>query len=174
MELPVIGFVGLQGAILFLLFVALAVYGYYAGLNRLLTPLFVTLVALGLAVYPNFHGWASESVSLVFAKQSRYAAYLLIFFAAYFVLRFILGKLPRVVELGLPPLADKLGGALAGLVMAFAVGSMFLILLYGWRLPLDALYTRSDIGAFICKLWSQAGLLPELHSVLYRNPLTLI
>lgn len=174
MELPVIGFVGLQGAILFLIFISLAIYGYYAGLNKLLKPLFVTITAMSLAVIPQFHGWVSENISLIFARQSRYAAYLLIFFISYFLLRFLLGKMPRVVELGLPPQADRLCGILAALIMAFAGGTMFLILIYGWTIPLDGLYARSEIGSFICKVWSQIAVLPELHSLLYRNPLTLI
>ena len=174
MELPVIGYVGVQGAILFLIFISLAVYGYYAGLNKLLTPLFVTIIALSLAVIPQFHGWVSENISLIFAKQSRYAAYLAIFFISFFLLRFLFSKMPRVVELGLPPKADKFCGILGGLVMAFAAGSMFLILIYGWRIPLEGLYARSEIGSFICKLWAQTAVLPELHSLLYKNPLTLI
>lgn len=173
MQLPVIGFVGVQGAILFLVVLFLCIYGYYAGLNKSLTPLFVTIIAMSVAVIPQFHGWVSENISLIFAKHSRYAAYLLIFTVVFFVMRFAFSKLPRVVELGLPPKLDKFCGILGGLVMAFAACTMLLILIYGWRLPLDGLYTRSNIGAVVCKAWSQTAVLPELHSLLYKNPLSL-
>lgn len=174
MELPVIGYVGLQGGVLFLISASFLIYGYYMGLNKLLTPLFVTIIALSAAVLPRFHGLVSENISLIFAKQSRYAAYLVIFFVSYLLLRFIFGKLPRVVELGLPPSLDRFLGMVGGLVMSFAFSSMFLVLIFGWKIPLEGLYARSEIGAFICKIWSQSAVLPELHSLLYRNPLTLI
>ena len=174
MTLPVIGFVSIQGTILFVLLLSFAIYGYYAGLNKLLSPFFVTIIAISIAVIPQFHGWVSENISLIFAKQSRYAAYLLIFVVTFFVLRFAFSKLPRVVQLGLPVQADKVCGVFAGLIQGFVVSTMLLVFLYGWRLPLDGLYARSSIGAFICRVWSQTAVLPELHSLLYSNPLTLI
>lgn len=174
MSLPLIGFVSLQGVILGLTLLLLAVYGYFTGLNKMLTPLFVSIIAMSIAVIPQFHGWVSENISLIFARQSRYAAYLIIFVVAFFSLRFLFRRLPRLVNLGLPQRADRICGIFAGLLVGFAVCTMLLIFLYGWRLPLEDLYARSSLGAFICKIWAQTAVLPELHSILYRNPITLI
>lgn len=174
MELPLIGFVSIQGAILFLLLLVLLLYGYYAGLNKMLSPLFITIVALSVALIPRLHGWVSENISLVFSKESRYAAYLLIFLLMFFILRFIFKSLPRVVELDLPKQLDKAFGAFAGLVLGFISSSLFLIIIYGWKIPVNGLYAKSAIASAICKIWAQTSLLPELHSILYSNPITLI
>lgn len=174
MTLPLIGFVSLQGVILGLVLLLLCVYGYFAGLNRMLGSLFVSIIAMSIAVIPQFHGWASEGISLIFARQSRYAAYLIIFVVAFFSLRFLFRRLPRLVNLGLPPQADRVCGIFAGLINGFVACTMLLIFIYGWRLPLDGLYARSSLGAFICKIWAQTAVLPELHSILYVNPITLI
>jgi hypothetical protein len=79
-----------------------------------------------------------------------------------------------VLDPGLPVKADKFCGVFAGLVQGFVFCTMFLVFIYGWKLPLNGLYVRSDIGVFICKVWSRTAVLPELHSVLHANPLTLI
>ena len=174
MEIPVIGFVSLQGAILGLILVSMAIYGYFAGFSKKMSSFFAVVIALSVAVIPRFHGWVSENISIIFARQSRYAAYLIIFIALACLLKFLFKRCPRVVNLDLPRRADGVLGVISALVQGFAFCTMFLIFIYGWRFPLDGLYARSNIASFISRIWSNTAVLPELYSTLYTNPFTLI
>lgn len=174
MELPVIGFVSIQGVILLFILLCTAVYGYYTGFNKKMSTFFAVIIALSVAVIPRLHGWVSENISIIFARQSRYAAYLLIFVAVACLLKFIFNHMPRVINLDLPKRLDSVLGAISGLIQGFAFCTMFLILIYGWRFPVDALYARSSIASVISRIWSHTAVLPELYSALYSNPATLI
>lgn len=163
MELPVIGFVSLQGVILGLFLISLAAYGYFSGLNKMLSSLFIVVIAMAVAVVPQFHDWVSGNINIIFSGKSRYAAYLTVFFVMFLALRFLFRRLPRMVELDLPKQLDKIFGALAGAVQGFVACTMFLILIYGWSIPVSSLYDRSSMGISIRKIWSQTSVLPELH-----------
>lgn len=174
MTVPIIGFVSIQGAILALILVSMCIYGYFSGFSKKISSFFAVVIALSVAVIPQFHGWVSESISIIFARQSRYAAYLVIFLTLALALKFIFKRLPTVVNLNLPRRADSVLGVISALVQGFAFCTMFLILIYGWRFPIDGLYARSSIASFISRVWSQTAVLPELYSTLYTNPFTLI
>lgn len=170
MTFPLIGFVSLQAIIFGTIFVIFTAFGFFRGFKLEFSSLLVTVLALFCSVYPALHGAVTDVAANVFPQKAPFITYLAVFALGLLLFAFLMRFVPSPGDVKLATKLEHVLGAVCGFIKAFVAVTMLLVLMQGWHIPGEGLYTSSELSGYVIQFWKKLNVLPELYSFKYLIP----